>query len=409
MSEGGLKQRILFVDDDLQITDGLQRTLRSMRHEWHMQFVNSGQGALDTLANAPFDVIVTDMRMPGMNGAQLLAHTRTLHPLMIRIMLSGHSDQEGILQAVGQTHQFLSKPCDIDHLKTTIANACALRALLTSPPLQRMVAQIETLPSLPALYAEMMAAAQSSEATIQTIGDMIARDMGMTAKILQLVNTSAFALPRSVTDAIEAVTLLGLETARALILSFHVFAEYDAGVLPALPADTVWKHSLRVGKLAKQIALAEGGGQRSGEDSYTAGLLHDCGRLALATHLPGCYANALALARRDNLPLIVAEMATLNATHAEVGAYLMGLWGLPPAIVEAIALHHRPLDCRTMEFSPLTAVYAANCLEHAAGSDMAEGASTLLEDAYLSALGLRERVPVWRELYHSIRNEELTA
>ena len=408
MSESSLKQRILFVDDDLQITDGLQRTLRSMRHEWHMEFVNSGQQALDALANAPFDVIVTDMRMPGMSGAQVLTEALKQYPLMIRIMLSGHSDQEVILQAVGPTHQFLSKPCDIHHLKATVANACALRDLLTSPPLQRMVAEMETLPCLPALYAEMMEAAQSPEATIQTIGSVIARDMGMTAKILQLVNTASFGLTRSVTDAMEAVTLLGLETVRALVLSFHVFAQFDVAALPALSAEILWKHSLRVGKLAKQIAQAEGRDHRLCEDAYTAGLLHDCGRLALATHIPGYYANALALAQQDNIPLIEAEMATLNATHAQVGAYLMGLWGLPPAIVEAIAFHHRPVDCRTMEFSPLTAVYVANCLEHAACSDGAGDAATLLEDDYLNALGLRDRVPVWQELYHSIRNEEET-
>ncbi len=406
MPESGLKQRILFVDDEPQVTAGLERTLRSMRHEWQMQFVNSGAEALQALESAPFDVIVTDMRMPCMSGAQLLTQALKRYPLMIRIMLSGHSDQEAILQAVGPTHHFLAKPCDIHHLKATVAKACALHELLTSPTLQRMVTEMEMLPCLPALYAEMMEAAQMPDATVQSIGSVIARDMGMTAKMLQLVNSAFFGLPRSVTSAIEAVTLLGLETARALVLSCHAFAQFDVALLPMLSAESLWKHSLRVGELAKRIAQSENSDRRLCEDAYTAGLLHDCGRLALATNLPSLYATTLELAQRENLPLIEAEMVTLNATHAQVGAYLMGLWGLPPAIVEALAFHHRPADCRTGEFSPLTAVYVANCLENAAHPGDVIGVAIPIEDDYLAGLGLAERVTKWQEIHQQMRIEE---
>ena len=384
---------ILFVDDEPHIIDGLQRSLRPMRHEWKMVFANSGAQALERLAQESFDVVVTDMRMPGISGAQLLTEVLKQYPHIVRIMLSGHSDLQAIMQSVGPTHQYLSKPCNVDHLKETIANACALRDLLGSATLRGMVAEMKSLPSLPGLYAEIIEAAQSSEMPLAAIGAVIARDVGMTAKMLQLVNSAFFGLPHHVTNASEAVGMLGLDTVRALILSFHVFEECDAILLPDFSAEKLWHHSLLVGKLAKQIATLEGGDRRLCEDAYTAGLLHDAGKLALAIHLPRPYAEALALAQAQNLPIFEAETTILGASHAEVGAYLLGLWGLPKTIVEALAFHHCPEVLSEAEFSPLSAVYAADCLVNSVCPN---------NTAYFKAMGKAERISLWAEACRKI-------
>jgi len=113
------KKRVLFVDDEPRILDGRRRMLRSMRHEWKMSFAETGQEALAILANQPFDVVVVDMRMPGMDGVQLLSEVRKRHQI-IRIVLSGTADREAILRAVGLAHQYLSKPCDAETLKSVL-------------------------------------------------------------------------------------------------------------------------------------------------------------------------------------------------------------------------------------------------------------------------------------------------
>src|SRR5262245_37814840 len=99
-------KKILFVDDEPNVLQGLERMLRSMRHEWEMQFAMSGPAALERLAEQTFDVIVSDMRMPGMTGAQLLTEVSQRHPHIVRIILSGQADQEDILRSVGPTHQY---------------------------------------------------------------------------------------------------------------------------------------------------------------------------------------------------------------------------------------------------------------------------------------------------------------
>ena len=156
-----MKSKILFVDDEENVIHGLKRMLRTMRHEWDMGFAMSGQGALDILDGEPYDVLVTDMRMPAMSGTQLLNEVMNRYPHMVRIVLSGNADQEMILKSVRSAHQYLSKPCSPEILKSTVARAHALRGVLADDSLKGLVSGIETLPSLPSLYVEIMEALQS--------------------------------------------------------------------------------------------------------------------------------------------------------------------------------------------------------------------------------------------------------
>jgi len=170
-----MKRKILFVDDEPMVLQGLKRMLRSMRNEWDMAFAESGEEAMGILEGHPFEVLVTDMRMPGMNGAELLKKVQKRFPDMIRIVLSGHSDQELILKSVRTAHQYLSKPCNADTLKNTVSRACALRELLKDETLKQVVSNIDTLPSLPKLYQEIMAELQSEDAFMDRVGEIIKR------------------------------------------------------------------------------------------------------------------------------------------------------------------------------------------------------------------------------------------
>jgi HD-like signal output (HDOD) protein len=391
-------KRILFVDDEPSVLQGLQRMLRGQRQEWEMEFAPNGEAALRLLEQHPVDVVVSDMRMPGMDGAKLLSEVTRRYPQTVRIILSGQTDKEAILRSVGPAHQFLAKPCDPDLLKETVARACALRQLLHSEHLKGLVSQVRSLPSLPHLYVQIQEELQSPNASLQRVGQIISQDIGMTAKVLQLVNSAFFGIQRRITQPAQAVALLGLETVNAVVLSVKLFSSFDQALMGRAHLTTLWEHSMATARLAKRITLAEPDGPRLANYAFMGGLLHDAGKLVLATDLATAYREALALAEREQLADWVAEQRVLGATHAEVGAYLLGLWGLPDPIVEAVAFHHHPDECAGRAFSALTAVHVANALDQESRHTADAPARPYLCADYVAALGLTDRLPAWREM-----------
>ena len=394
------KKRILFVDDEPRILEGLQRTLRSMRQEWEMHFAGSGQEALEYLSKEPADVIVSDMRMPGMDGAQLLIEVKKRHPQIARIVLSGHSEEEAILKSVRPAHQYLAKPCDAETLKSVVMSACALRGLLAEESIKRIVSSMDSIPSLPSLYAEIIEELHSPNASIQKVGTIVSKDMGMTAKILQLVNSAFFGLRRHVSSPAQAVSLLGLDTIKALVLSVHIFTQLDSQKATGLSLDKLWRHSFLTGILAKAIAREEKLKQVLIDDSFMAGLLHDLGKPILSINFPERYGKIQKVAKEKNLSLSEAESELIGAAHSEVGAYLAGLWGLPDPIVEGLAFHHYPTKCQGQGFSPLLAVHVADVLEHQEDSSDGEQTKPQINSDYLSKLGMLDRLAVWQEICH---------
>jgi HD-like signal output (HDOD) protein len=390
-------KNILFVDDEVKVLDGIRRMLRPMRTLWNMDFVTGAEQALARLDERPFDVVVSDMRMPGMDGAQLLTEVMHRHPQTVRIILSGQSDQEMVLKSVGPTHQFLAKPCDAGVLQSTVARACALRDQLTDGALQELTSRIKTLPSLPTVYAQMLGELRSPDTSTKRIGELVARDVAMTAKILQLVNSSFFGLSRTITDPVHATSLLGTDTIRALVLTVGVFAQFEGVAVPGYSLESLSTHSLRTAAMSKAIVQTQGGEKLLLDAAFLAGLLHDVGQLILVANLPQVYGETLARAADRRLPLWEAEKEAFGATHADVGGYLMGLWGLPDTIIEAIVHHHSPARSAGDSFNSLTAVHVADFMGHDMDGDPADGIPARLDEEYLDRLGLADRLPRWRD------------
>lgn len=388
-----MKTRVLFVDDEPLVLQGLQRVLRSLRHEWDTAFATGGLEALEMLSREPFDAIVSDMRMPGMDGGQLLAEVKERHPHMVRIILSGQSDKSSVLKTVKPAHQYLAKPCDGLTLKTCLERARLLRGMLADESLRALVSHIDTLPSLPALYVEIMQELEKEYASIKTIGDIISRDIGMTAKVLQLVNSAFFGLRRHIASPAEAAELLGLETIKVLVLSVEIFSQLDQNKVRGFSVESLWDHSLTTGTYARTIAVEEKSKQVLVEEAFMAGVLHDAGKLVLAAHLPDRYQQVLTLARENGCAMREAERQVLSVTHAEAGGYLLALWGLPHDITEAIFFHHEPSRQQVREFGCLTAVHVANIMAHEVRESKDAGG---LDLAYLNELRLEDRLPHWQ-------------
>lgn len=392
-----VKKRILFVDDDTNVLEGLRRMLRSMRHQWEMEFTVSGREALQVMDGTPFDLVVSDMRMPEMNGVELLEEVQLRSPASIRFILSGHADSELTLRSVGVAHQFLSKPCDAETLIAAVGRAAELRSLLGDERLVRIATQIGALPSLPSLRLQLTDALHDRPPSLVRIGQIVARDISMTAKVLQIVNSAFFGLPRPVSNPLEAVTHLGVERMQLLVLSTETASQIETEGAGADFAVDLWNHAAATGTLAKRIAESEQAQRRVADESFAAGLLHDVGKLILATHLNDLYRRSVDLANGRNVAGWMAEREVFGATHADVGAYLLGLWGLPDPIVEAVAMHHRPRELSRNTFGALTAVHVANALDHASRSKSDTVPEAAVDSEYLNDLRLIDRLPQWRE------------
>jgi HD-like signal output (HDOD) protein len=388
---------LLFVDDDPRVLQVLQRQMQAMRDEWDMNFVEGGQQALDFMATHPVDVIVTDMSMPEMDGPQLLTEVNLRHPNTVRIVLSGQADRETVLSLAGPAHQYLPKPCNTKELCNAISRAFALRDLLCNDRLKELATRIKGLPSLPALYQQLTEEFEKEDASVERIGEIISHDIAMTAKILQLINSPFFGLPQPIDNPADAVMYLGLTTVRSLTL-MQVFAAPNYPPLPGFSLDSLARHCWMTGMAARHVAEAERRDLKMCDQCFLAGLLHDVGQLVLATNVPQEYARVIHASRDQGITVVQAEMDHFGATHADVGAYLLGLWGLPNPIIEAVALHHFPSRCVDREFSPVTAVHVADVIIHEHPGGGMEKPPPTLDTAYLKWLGLEGRIEVWRSV-----------
>jgi len=386
-------KQILFVDDEVKVLQGLGRMLRVMRHEWEMTFLDDPHKAVDLLGEQSFDAIVVDMRMPQVDGAELLSRARDIRPGMARIVLSGHAQREAAMRSVGLAHQFLAKPCDAEALRATVARACELRRLLAEAGLAEAVCQLGKLPSLPRLYQAITAEMSREDASLKRVASIINEDVAMTAKVLQIVNSAFFGLGRRVSSIDQAVSYLGIEVIRALVVSEAAFASFEPKDLAFFKQ--LWKHSSMTAALARFISERESHDPIVHGEALQAGMLHDIGSLILAARQPDKYREVRQQADSGQAPLIEYEQAAFGCDHGRVGAYLMGLWGLSDRIVEAIAYHDRPSECVFRKVAPLTAVHAGSALIlDALGK---EGYEAQLDHEYLDALGCSDRVPLWRE------------
>jgi YesN/AraC family two-component response regulator len=226
------RSRLLFVDDEVLVLQGLKRSLHSMRAQWDMTFVESGVAAIDALAHEHYDAIITDMRMPFMDGAQLLETVKEKYPEVVRMVLSGQANRETVLRSLGPAHQYVSKPCDPQDLKSRLAQAFVMRDLLKNSSIRALVLSLKSIPSPPVLYHELQNELQSEDVSLKKIADIVAKDAGMTAKILQLANSAFMGARFTVSNPAQAITLIGTELVRALVLSVHVFRSLKIPPLP---------------------------------------------------------------------------------------------------------------------------------------------------------------------------------
>lgn len=348
-----MKLSVLFVDDDSNIIGGLKRMMHPMRKEWDLYYAMGGKEALDLLSNTKIDVIISDIRMPGLDGTQLLAEIKDKYPQIIRITLSGYADDNTALRNTRIVHQSLTKPTTPESIKKTIEKAHKLRKKLHCDELLSIVNGIDELPSLPEIYLELEKETNSPNSSIENLSNIISKDPIITAKILQLTNSAFFGLPNKISNITQALNFLGINLIKNLVLSIKLFKSIDPNSPNVDIYQEIWNHSNTVAGITQKISELKKLPKSIKEDAYLGGLLHDIGKLLILENFKGIDIS-------NNIDFSEYEKQFENTTHADVGAYLLGIWGLSDTIVEAVAYHHSDETFDTTEITPTIIVYIAN-------------------------------------------------
>jgi HD-like signal output (HDOD) protein/ActR/RegA family two-component response regulator len=391
-------RRVLFVEDEPHLLERLRDALRPWRRHWQMTFAPDGPSALSALELDPYDAVVTDMRMPGMDGAALLGLVQRIQPTSVRIVLSSHAESDAVARAANVAHRFLPKPCDVEELVRVVQRSCGVNALVEHPELRRAAAGTGRLPSVPRLYTELTALMNDPDTTLADVERLVEQDAAMAAKVLQLANSAYFGRARPVDQLGQAIGYLGLNALKALVLSAEAMAAFQPERrIDGFSIERLQRHSALVARITRRLL-----DDRQHEDgAVAAALIHDVGMLVLASRAPDYLGDVLDRSERERRPAFAIEQELRGFTHAEVGAHVLGLWGLPHTIVEAVAYHHDPAAAHDPRLDAVTAVHVANVLadELEAPEDAERTRPPLAPDLdHLERVGVADRLAGWRQI-----------
>lgn len=388
-------RRILFVDDQPQVEDAERRKFDWERNHWEVAFADGAKSAFKVLESKPFDVVVADVRAPASDAVTLLASVRDRFPGIVRIVLS--SDLSAALRTTPIAHQFLLKPCNPYRLRAAVGRACKLKTTLNNEVIRRAVGSMGELPSLPRTYSALATALDDPDVSLRQVAKLIEQDVGLAVKVLRLVNSAFYGLAREISSIRTALSYLGLEVVRHLVLSVEVFSMFPLDKCSMhLSVESFEAHARLTASIGGRLPVPK----HLLDATVVASLLHDVGKLVLASRLPGQLVRSLTVAAEEGRPVHAVEQELLGVTHAEIGAYLLGLWGLPAPIVEAVAHHHQPARVSAQGLDALAAVYLADALanEHLPCPTGPRFVHEEVDLDYLDALGAVNELPGWRAI-----------
>ncbi len=355
---------VLIIGRDAGLDGGVEQALADLGVDWTITCVADATSALAHAQSNPVDVAVCELRPIGMEGTALLERIRSHHPEAARILLLDENEESQAMRALGTAHRLLNKPLRAEELLEAVEGIVELRELLTSPALQAAVGRIDKLPPPPKLYLALTRALDDPDVSPASLADLIQQDPAMAAKVLRLCNSAYFSGGRTISDVRTAVIRLGQQVLRRMVLATEVFS--DAGT-SGVDRDAMRKRAMLSSQLAGKLI-----GSSSAELASTSALLAEVGLLLPGIELPDEHGNT----------------SGDGPHYAEAGAYLLGMWGLPMPIVEAVASHHQPRRAKARGFWIGGAVHVARALI----------AEQPIDETYLASVGVLDKLPAWRKM-----------
>ncbi len=393
-----MQKKLLFVDDEPAVREvyGAMGHVLGDGHEVHT--ASGAAEALDLLRENRFDVVVSDLAMPEIDGVEFLAEVVKDHPEPARIIISGFADRQKVSECLAFSHRFFHKPFNLGELAQLLRRICKYNYLVENADIRRLVCGSRALPTPPETYLRLSRLLDSPHSSIEDIGAVVEQDPGLTMKLLQIVNSAQFGSAQKILTPADAVQVVGIEVLRALTLGIHVFNFYDTDPQARARCKELWGHSMRIALASREISRLEGASRAQSEEAFLGGLLHDIGKLILASCLGQRYVEVLTAAGGPE-GLTQREKSTFGASHVEVGAYLLALWGLPETIIHTVE-HHQSLSADDLaEFTPAKAVYAAQFADPTRPRPSGETATQF-------AAAHEDRLDSWSEVFAAQAGEK---
>lgn len=389
---------VLFVDDQPLLLKMIYNVIQFKAPDWNIRLAGSGSEALQFLEEESSEIIVSDMNMPGMDGMSLLQTVREKHPNLLRFILSGQSSKNNILSSVGVAHQFLNKPIQMNELVEALELSRSLYRRIQDPGLQKMISTVGTFPTPREVYFKITNMLNDSEVELSDISEVVSEDVAISAKILQLVNSAFFGRGSRVDSINEAVSVLGIQNIRSLILVVGFAAEQDAELNTMISIDAYAQHALEVGQLSRWIAKRSGLKREEQDSLFTAGLLHNIGKLVVVDHHKDYYQENGIQENPYEDQLHIEELGIEENRHALIGAALLALWGLPAKIINAVAFHHDPEDSSGPQSNYAMLVHVAEAItnfNHCSDAEKSIFDSRFINTKYVEELELRDEIERW--------------
>jgi putative nucleotidyltransferase with HDIG domain len=387
-----MRSRILFVDDEPLMREFYGMVGAMLGSDYEIYTASSGNEGLAFLKRTPVDIVVSDLVMPEMNGQEFMAAVAQTHPESMRVVISAHEDQLTIAQCLMFGHRYFSKPFDLKNLAGVLRRVCHLKHQVGSEKLRKVISGLGALPTPPLVYVRLSKAVNSLFTSLDEVAKIVQEDPGLTLKLLQIANSAYFGSARKIVTPADAIQTVGLEILRALVLCIHAFKFYQDKNFKSISASELWSHSLRMATVARRLARYENLPTTACEEAFVSGLLHDIGKLVLAANADAEYQEVMQRSRNEGTPVDQVEWEMFGATHAQIGAYLLGLWGLPEPIVNTVELHHS-LDLHANTgFTPAAALHIAQFLERSPDR------ISQLDTRFLKQIGVDNRVSEWERV-----------
>lgn len=357
-----MKRHLLVVNSNRQVRNSFIPFCAEYGDNWCLSFCPSAAAAIEVCKNNKVDAVISDVQENDFSLIKFLLDLKVASPATLRSVFIDKSKMIKFENSLGVVDSFIDKQSSNAQLDNVLERSISLHHLLKMDKAQGIV-DYEHLPSIPSVYTKLLTLLNSDSVGVGEVAQLIERDPAMTAKVLQIVNSSFYGLRRNIVTAKDAVVMLGMQTTKGLVLSQEVFRAFNnKGVSPKL-IDDLWNHSLLTANIARYIVKLQEGSAADADLAFTAGMMHDIGKLLMLEQLPKTYLQYAPTIVKDNQESMKVEKMIFNTNHALLGATLLNQWGLSDLIVEPVAFHHRPLWYHN-QFSAIIAVHVADCLAH---------------------------------------------
>lgn len=351
----------MFVETSGEVLKRMKTSLMRTRTDWQILFMADASAALDLICERKVGIVLANFGMDIVSCEEFFNRLRNKAPEVIRIGLLPDQAKENITRSLEYAHECIATHCDISQMETLIARSLYVweKASL-NPRFAKLMSNLHTIPTPPAIYFDIRDELESPTGTVKTVSRIAAKDPAITSKLLKVANSGFYASPSTITDLEDAITLLGMDLVMALVMSAHLYNQLP---IPGLKLDELWKHSIAVAILAKEIAAHAKGSPAIISICTISGLLHDLGQLIFLANMPDTYYPMIRNARGNETKLLELELEEFGIGHPEVGALILSIWNLPEEVVQAIAGHHiRDLQSLSEGSLPTKAVCAAESI-----------------------------------------------